>query len=417
MIYIIGAGLAGLSCAVRLSRLGHRVTVFEAAPYAGGRCRSFYDKTTDCVIDNGNHLFLSGNRDLRAYLGLIGGRVIEREAIFYFMEVATRSEWKIHLNRGFIPWWIGDEDRRVSDTRLTDYLSFFKILTAGRGRTVVPCIKDEGILYERFWRPLTLAVLNTDPREGDVQGLRAVLRETFLRGSGASRPLFPRESLGESLIDPAVERIRAYGGRVVLSTRIRRIELGGGLVRGLDLGGERIEIGEDECVVVAVSASEAGSLLPLTTRPEGSSPIVNVHFRYQAEERWREEIGFMGLIGGIGEWVFFRRDTVSVTVSAAIELVDWSLERIGREIWGEVEWILGLDGVCLPAYRVIKERRATFLQTPANCRRRPGTRTEWRNGFLAGDWTNTGLPATLEGAVRSGMQAAVAAGEFTAERM
>ena len=232
MIYIIGCGLAGLSCGVELSRFGHRVTLFEAAPYPGGRCRSFYDKEMDCVIDNGNHLFLSGNRNLVDYLKRIKGydRLLEREAMFYFMDLPSRASWRIHLNHGVIPWWIGSKRRRVPDTRLRDYLSFANVLTASEEQTMVPLIKGEGILYERFWRPLTLAVLNTEPTKGAASGVKAVLTETLLRGNSYSRPLLPYESLGASLIEPALLWLREHGGEIVLSRRIRGLERGSGRI-------------------------------------------------------------------------------------------------------------------------------------------------------------------------------------------
>ena len=170
----------------------------------------------------------------------------------------------------------------------------------------------------------------------------------------------------------------------------------------------RVEIGENDCVVMAVAAEESEKLIPEISRPVGNSPIVNVHFRYRASKKWRDEIGFMGLIGGLGEWIFFRSETVSVTISAATDRVNVSAERIAETLWKEIAWILDLGKVSLPRYRVIKEKRATFLQTPANFRQRAETKTEWKNLFLAGDWTNTGLPATLEGTVRSGVNAATA---------
>ena len=342
--------------------------------------------------------------------------MIEREAIFYFMDLGSHKTWQIRLNRGMIPWWIGLQSRRVLDTRLRDYLSFYKMLLAGKHQTVVPRIKGKGIMYDRFWRPLTVAVLNTDPRMGSALGVNAVLRETFLRGSRYSRPLLPRESLGASLVDPGLAWIQAHGGQVVPSTRLQGLELGVGSVLALEVSGQRVELALGDCVVMAVSAGEAENLLPQMQGPVGSSPIVNVHFGYQAGRKWREEIGFIGLVGGIGEWIFFRPETVSVTVSAANDLVEGSPEVIAGRIWQEIGGMLELGDHPLPRYRVIKERRATFLQTPDNFGRRPGTRTQWSNLFLAGDWTDTGLPATLEGAVRSGFKAADAVRGFMAQR-
>ncbi len=114
---------------------------------------------------------------------------------------------------------------------------------------------------------------------------------------------------------------------------------------------------------------------------------------------------FLGLLGGTAEWLFVRGDVASVTVSAANELAEEESGVIARRLWADVAAALGLGGVPLPPHRIGKEKRATFAGTPVQVRRRAGTRTPWANLFLAGDWTDTGLPATIEGAVRSGRKA------------
>jgi uncharacterized protein with NAD-binding domain and iron-sulfur cluster len=120
----------------------------------------------------------------------------------------------------------------------------------------------------------------------------------------------------------------------------------------------------------------------------------------------------LGLVGGQSQWLIVRDDVASVTISAADALLDQSAEAIARAVWQEVRQALGLDDGGPPAYRIVKEKRATFRQTPAQVRRRPPCATPWRNLFLAGDWTDTGLPATIEGSVRSGHTAALKSFRF-----
>ncbi|HEY5300249.1 MAG TPA: FAD-dependent oxidoreductase, partial [Acetobacteraceae bacterium] len=116
--------------------------------------------------------------------------------------------------------------------------------------------------------------------------------------------------------------------------------------------------------------------------------------------------GFVGLIGGTAEWVFVKDDHVSVTISAANRLLDTPAETLVAAVWPEVRAALDLGGIPMPPWRVVKERRATFAATAAQERRRPGPRVGLANLALAGDWTATGLPATIEGAIRSGRRAA-----------
>ena len=136
--------------------------------------------------------------------------------------------------------------------------------------------------------------------------------------------------------------------------------------------------------------------------PTEFQAILNIHFRVEAD---RGPTGFIGLIGGTAEWVFVKRGHVSVTISAANRMVDQDAETIARAVWPDVRAALDLPGP-MPAWRVVKERRATFAATAAQERLRPGPRTALGNLVLAGDWTATGLPGTIEGAIRSGRTAA-----------
>jgi hydroxysqualene dehydroxylase len=138
------------------------------------------------------------------------------------------------------------------------------------------------------------------------------------------------------------------------------------------------------------------------TVPDVFEAIVNVHFRIELDPG---PAGFMGLIGGTAEWVFAKQGHVSTTTSAANDLAEMPADRIVAAIWPDVRQALGLDGT-MPAWRVVKERRATFAATAAQEVRRPAARTDIANLVLAGDWTATGLPATIEGAIRSGETAA-----------
>jgi hydroxysqualene dehydroxylase len=157
-----------------------------------------------------------------------------------------------------------------------------------------------------------------------------------------------------------------------------------------------------EAVVLAVPPWVAADLLPGQRCPTGLQAILNIHFRVEAD---RGLTGFVGLIGGTAEWVFVKRGHVSVTISAANQMVDEDAETIARAVWPDVQAALNLRGQ-MPAWRVVKERRATVAATAEQERLRPGPRTALGNLVLAGDWTATGLPGTIEGAIRSGRTAA-----------
>ena len=167
----------------------------------------------------------------------------------------------------------------------------------------------------------------------------------------------------------------------------------------------------DEAVVLALPPWAAGSLVPGLEAPDESRPIVNAHIRLPAAPDMPQGLPFLGLVGGAADWIFLRGEIASLTVSAAEELAEESNETIAAKMWRDTARALALDPALDPAVRVIKEKRATFAQTPAALARRAPARTRWRNLLLAGDWTDTGYPATIESAVRSGRTAAAIAME------
>ena len=401
-IHIIGAGLAGLSAAVRLSSQGRVVNVYESASYAGGRCRSFHDANLDRVIDNGNHLLLSGNRAALAFLREIGAAdsvTGPSPAVFPFLDLDGGLRWQVKPDRGAIPWSILSAWRRVPGSRLRDYLRGLRLARARATDSVTDCLGADNLLFRRFWKPLAVSVLNTAAEEGAARLLWPVIRETFGRGEAACRPLIARHGLSDSFVTPATAFLKRHGAPVAFNRRLRRLGFDGERLTTLDFGDSQLEVQDGDSVILAVPPLIAAELVPGLETPTDSRAIVNGHFCL-AEEA--QEISFCGLIGGTAQWLFIRGDIVSVTVSAADDLAAQPTELIAERLWSEVATALDLGDAELGPYRIVKEKRATFAQTPEQVRRRPGARTRWCNLHLAGDWTDTGLPATIEGAIRSG---------------
>jgi squalene-associated FAD-dependent desaturase len=417
-VHVIGAGLAGLSAALSLTAKGHVVTVHEAGPAAGGRCRSYLDKELGLRIDNGNHLLLSGNRAAKAYIAEIGAQDafrVPRNAVFPFMDLKTGDRWAVRPNRGRIPWWVFLADRRVPETRLSDYLGMARIVRI-RDNTSVADSMRRGRLYWRLLEPIAVAALNTSSQEGLARLLGAVMRETLLLGGGACLPMLPKAGLSEALVDPAVATLRARGAEVRLNSRIAELTIERGRVCALRGPDGVMALGSDDAVVLAVPPWVAMDLLPGLVAPAAFEAILNIHFQHAVGEAAEvpddafAEAGFIGLTSGTAEWVFIKPDHVSVTISAANRMVDEPARAIAALVWPNVVDALGLpprSKETMPPCRVVKEKRATFAATAEQEVRRPHARTDQAaNLVLAGDWTATGLPATIEGAIRSGRAAA-----------
>ncbi|WP_430913704.1 hydroxysqualene dehydroxylase HpnE [Methylobacterium sp. sgz302541] len=411
-IHVVGAGLAGLSAAVGLSGGGRRVVVHEAAKQAGGRCRSYFDPTLGLTIDNGNHLLLSGNASALAFLKTVGAPddalTGPEEAAFDFADLATGESWRLRPNAGRLPWWVLDPKRRVPGTRARDYLAPLGILRAasgkrdGEGGTIGEAMDCEGTLYERLWRPVLLAALNTDPRESDVGLAATILRESLGAGGRACRPLVAADGLSTAFVDPALAFLARQGVEVRFGRRLRGLGLAGTRVERLDFTDEPILLAQGDSVVLALPPWVAAEILPGVAAPQEFRSIVNAHFAR------RPPAGsplVLGVVNGLTEWLFAYPDRFSVTISGADRLLETPREELAHRIWAEIAALHDLAPEP-PSWQIVKEKRATFAATPAEAARRSRAATAYDNLVLAGDWTANGLPSTIEGAIRSGDTAA-----------
>ncbi len=286
--HIVGAGLAGLSCAIKLAQAGRRVALYEAARMAGGRCRSYYDSTLDLTIDNGNHLLLSGNtaaRDYTARIGAADALVGPEQCAFDFIDMRDGERWRLRPNASRLPWWIFVSSRRVPGTRPADYLGAARLLRAKEGATIGETMVCSGPLYERLWGPVLLSALNTEPREASATLAGAVLRETLAAGGAACRPMVAKDGLGPAFIDPALKELRKLGVDVRFGARLRGIDFAGDRAARLNFGEEFVDLGEADSLVLAVPPWSAAELIPGLVAPDEFRAILNAHFKVLAAAR------------------------------------------------------------------------------------------------------------------------------------
>ncbi len=408
-VHVVGAGMAGLACAVAVAEAGRAVRISEAAPHPGGRCRSFFDDTLERTIDNGNHLILGGNPATFAYLDTVGARhrlAGQARADFPFVDLRSGERWRLRPNAGRLPWWIFSPRRRVPGTRWTQYLAGLMLATAGTEATVAECLAGAGPLVEKLWQPLTVAVLNASIEEGAAKLLWPVLRLTFGQGEKACRAYVARDGLGPDLVEPGARYVAAHGGDIRYGRRLRGVTAVGARLEALDFGGAAEALDGGDVVVLALPPTVLSQILPEIPAPREARAIVNAHYRLDGPVPMPNDSRLLGLVGGTAHWLFARGDVASVTVSAADDLAEESADRLAALLWADVAKALDLPRAPQPPCRIVKERRATFAQIPAALSQRPPAETNYANLFLAGDWTDTGLPATIEGAVRSGQRAA-----------
>lgn len=406
-VHIIGAGMAGLSAALQLTLMGQKVTIHEAAPYAGGRCRSYFDRGLDCRIDNGNHLVLSGNVAVQDYLDLSGAgdtMACMHEPLFPFMDLKTGERWNVRMNNGRFPWWIFDSKRRVKGTKALDYLSAFRFLWVNENDTVARMLDPRTTLFKRLWHPLGISSLNTELSNASAKLLSNLLAQSFGAGGFSCRPMIPKTGLSESFVTPCLETLKQHGTSITYGQRLRQLEATPeGKITALNFANERLELGPKDWVILALPPWVTKELVPHIPTPDSFRSIANIHYRIEAPTN---PAGFTGLVNGLAEWVFVKPNVVSVTVSAADRYDEPDNEKWAVAVWDDLALLFDLDRTKVPPCRIVREKRATFAATTEQNKRRPRAYIGWKNLALAGDWTATELPSTIEGALRSGVKAA-----------
>jgi hypothetical protein len=204
------------------------------------------------------------------------------------------------------------------------------------------------------------------------------------------------------LIEPALAALQKSGAVVRLEHQLRAMRFGAERIEALDFGSEAVVLNADDAVIVAVPPYAAAALVEGLSVPTEFRAIVNAHF---AIDPPAGQPLILGVLNGVTQWIFAFPGRVAVTISAGDHYVDTARDVLAKTIWSEVAAVTGLPEA-LPPWQIVRERRATFAATTAQDAKRPGAATRWSNLALAGDWTDTGLPATIESAIRSGNRAA-----------
>ena len=385
-LHVVGAGMAGLACAIAAADAGLDVVLHEAAKQAGGRCRSWDDAIIGRRIDNGTHVVVGGNPATHAYLHRIGTqdslRPLPRTPAIY--DLATDKLWRagpLALVRAFAGslWRLGFDDHGTVAQRMGDTTD-----------------------YRTLWEPLAVGALNTSAELASAALFRTVLASAVWRGLNAARMHMVRDSLSASFVAPALEALAQRGATVRIGRPLRELVRRDGRAVELQFDDEVFALSRHDAVVLATPWWITGRWLDLPEFPD--SPIVNVHFRLAAPPERLANHAVLGMVGGTAQWVFRRDDILSAHVSAAAGLDEKTNEEIAERMWGDVARALGMSAQP-EAVRVVKEKRATLLHSLETESKRPHRR-QGENLMLAGDWTATGLPCTIEGAVRSGNAAA-----------
>ena len=422
-VTVIGGGVAGLSAAVFLANKDFKVTLLESSPKLGGRAYSFFDKTLDTEIDNGQHILASWYHNTFEFLEIIGSNdkltfqkhlevnFIDDKANRYMFKAANLPP-PFHFMIGIMKYGaIGFKDQRAVGILVhaieKNEIDEEKLKEINTDELFM-LTKQTDKSIANFWRPFIIAVFNAEPENTSAYLFSRVIKTGFVE-KGGSNLVLPNAFLSDLYVEPAVKYLQSKESEILTNKRVSKINFEDSKVTSLILE-DNTEIKSDFYIsavpffdfknlvgesIYNKEFSQVSGLKP--------SPIVNIHFKFDKniDDVFQER--FAGLLNTKTQWIFkVKNDQLCLVISAAKEISEMDKDEILKLAEQELK-------MCLPDFknanitgsRVIKETRATFVPDSESLNLRPKNNTSFNNFFIAGDWTDTVLPATIEGAVKS----------------
>jgi hydroxysqualene dehydroxylase len=447
-IIVIGGGFAGLSAASFLANSGHKVELIEASPKLGGRAYSFYDEETKSVIDNGQHILMGCYKETLKFLKLIDAEknfsyqeklrvnFLNDKRKLYRLE-STQLFYPLNLLFGLLNFEVLNFLDRLKILRFFIKLYFYsdselKNLTVRQWFLLEG--QDEKI-RESFWDFLAVGALNTSTTKASAKAFADILKEMFSKGNEASTIILPLKGLSESYCNEAQTFIEKNGGVINLSEQVTGFEIKDDEVKKISTSKRTIT---DFDYVISTVPWFALKTFEVSGQENTNNPrrflqdinltfehssILTIHIWFHTSHaelvsatpsvseipnQVRNDLteNFYALIGSTIHWIFTHEDHITLVKSDANHIIDKSKEELFELAVSELKKYTGIEREEIKSYKVIKEKRATFVPDNKTLDKRPNTKTKIKNLLLAGDWINTGLPSTIESAVKSGKIAA-----------
>jgi hydroxysqualene dehydroxylase len=425
-VLVVGGGWAGLAAAVELARHGVPVTLLEASRQLGGRARAV--RFGDQWVDNGQHLLLgaySAVLDLLKVLGVREASVLRRSPLhLQFLDGTAsislrtpRLPAPLHLVWGLLRVRGLSLTQRIAALRMAHGMrrSRFHLEPDMSVQDYLQGMRQDPLVVRALWHPLCLAALNTPMEQASMNIFLRVMQDAFFSGRRSSDALVPIADLGTCLPEPARDYLERHNGSVRLSSRVRHIHLHAGRVRGVQL--EQTALLADQVILATPPEAALALLLPHAALQATAQQLSNLHslpictlyLRYPPGTTLGRD--YAGLLGGTAQWVFDRGRLTGENGLMAVVISGPGphMREDGASLTGRVVQELNTHFPHWPSpltSKLIRERRAGFAATVGVAQHRPGHATGVAGLWLAGDYTATGYPATLEGAVRSGVECA-----------
>ena len=415
---VIGGGIAGLTSAAYLTKQNIKVTLFESSPKLGGRAYSFTEQKSNDVVDNGQHILMGCYSDTINFIKLIGAKdnfIYQKNLQINFLTQAGKlvrlksftSLYPFNLLFALLNFKAITFTERLSLLKFVIKLPFISHQKLS-DKNVRDWLKEERQsedTIKSLWEIITVGALNTNIDKASAFMFREILMKIFFNGNFASTIILPKYGLSDAYVRNAKEYIESNGGKIKLSSSVKELIISVNKIVGIKTA---VEVYKDfDYVISAIPFYAFNNIYPelfLDGKIEFEySSILNIHI-WLKNNPMKEQ--FYGLIDSPVHWIFNKGNHINLVISDADYLIDKPAEEIYKMCVGELIKYTKLKESEFSHYKVLKEKRATFGPSNKINYIRPSSNTKIANLFLAGDWTDTGLPSTMESAVKSGRVAA-----------
>ena len=356
-------------------------------------------------IDNGNHIVFSANNNFIDFCKKIKSDHLIKEIApnFLFFDSKNKIKWNLNL-AGVLFNFLKNKEDRIPNANIFVYLEILKFLIFKKSATVYDLVGKSKI-YKTFWEPLTIGVMNTSPKKASATLLSNVLKQTIFKGPKKCVILQPLENWDETLIKKAQEKIRCDGGKIFFSNILKKINLDdNGNVNELIFIKKKIKVLKDDRVILAIPPTNLMKFINHLNLPVNYNTILNIHF-----DVYSKDINFftkpiVGFINSTSDWMFVKKNHLSITISDANKYNDIDSQKIADKVWKEVCMTIG-KRIKFKNFQIIREKKATYVQSPSNVKLIKNINNIPKNLILAGDWTQHNLPCTIEASIISGKRA------------
>ncbi len=412
-VVVIGGGLAGLSVAVHLAKNKFQVELFEASPKLGGRTYSFIDKITGDEVDNGQHIMMGCYNSTLEFLKITNS--LDKISIQKNLEVNFfhPQKGKVRLKTNSFPYPLNLlfailNFQALSFKEKISVLKFFSSILflntySLKNLSVLDWLKKNGQsenTIKSLWEILAIGTLNCSLEEASADIFASVLKTIFLTGNNSTKIILPKFGLSKVFSEPTEKFLKEKNCKIYLSKSVDKICVNEKRVSSIFV--DRKEISDFDFVISAVPKFALEKIIDEKNLPLKEikySPILSAHI-WLSKNIFEND--FTGIIDSPVQWIFNHQKYISIVISNAKNLIEKSNDEIQKIILTEIKKYFPLfEESSVNHFKIIKEKRATFIPN-SKLENRPDYKTDLENLILAGDWIDTGLPATIEGAILSG---------------